>query len=47
MVAIDRAQDYRVYEAGDVEGFLKNNSEPRYSVRLSIKPRNNSNNDEY
>jgi transposase len=47
MVAIDRAQDYRVYEAGDIEGFLKNNSEPRYSVRLSIKPRNNSNNDEY
>lgn len=47
MVAVDRAQKYRVYEAGDVEGFLKNNSETRYSVRLSIKPRNNSNNDEY
>jgi len=47
MVAVDRAQDYRVYEAGDIEGFLKNNSEPRYSVRLSIKPRNNSHNNEY
>ena len=48
MVAIRRAQDYRVYEAGDIEGFLKNNSEPRYSVRLSFKPRNNNhNNNEY
>ncbi|MCK5066295.1 MAG: IS21 family transposase [Bacteroidales bacterium] len=46
MVAVRRAQEYRVYEAGDIEGFLKNNSEPRYSVRLSFKPRNNSHNNE-
>ncbi len=38
--AVRRAQEYRVYEAGDIEGFLKNNSESRYSVRLSFKPRN-------
>ena len=42
MVAIRRAQQYRVYEAGDIEGFLKNNSEPRYSVRLSFKPKNDN-----
>lgn len=42
MVAVRRAQQYRVYEAGDIEGFLKNNSEPRYSVRLSFKPKNDN-----
>lgn len=42
MVAVRRAQQYKVYEAGDIEGFLKNNSEPRYSVRLSFKPKNDN-----
>ena len=47
MMAVNRAQDYNVYDAGDIEGFLKNNSESRYSTRLSIKPRNNSHYNEY
>lgn len=47
MMAVNRAHDYNVYEAGDIEGFLKNNSESRYSTRLSIKPRNNGHYNEY
>jgi transposase len=47
MLAVNRALDYNVYEAGDIEGFLKNNSESRYSTRLSIKPRNNGHYNEY
>jgi len=47
MLAVNRAHDYNVYEAGDIEGFLKNNSESRYSTRLSIKPRNKSHYNEY
>ncbi|MDF1576790.1 MAG: helix-turn-helix domain-containing protein [Bacteroidales bacterium] len=47
MLAVNRAQDYNVYEAGDIEGFLKNNSESRYSTRLSIKPRSNDHYNEY
>jgi len=47
MLAVNRAQDYNVYDAGDIEGFLKNNSESRYSTRLSIKPRNNDHYNEY
>jgi transposase len=42
IMAVNRAHDYNVYDVGDIEGFLKNNSESRYSTRLSIKPRNNS-----
>jgi len=39
MVAVRRAQQYKVYDAGTIEGFLVNNSEPRYSIKLSFKPR--------
>ncbi len=42
LMAIDRAQRYKVFDAGTIEGFLVNNSEPRYSSKLSIKPRNNN-----
>ncbi|MDA3834095.1 MAG: IS21 family transposase [Spirochaetales bacterium] len=42
MVAVRRAQQYKVYDAGTIEGFLVNNSEPRYSVKLTFKPRNNN-----
>lgn len=40
LLAVHRAQDYKVFDTATVEGFLKNNSEPRHSARLSIKPRN-------
>jgi transposase len=47
LLAVRRAQQYKVFDASTIEGFLKNNSEPRYNVRLSIKSRNhNNNNDE-
>jgi hypothetical protein len=39
VLAVERAQQYKVFDASTIEGFLKNNSEPRYSARLSIKPR--------
>jgi len=39
MVAVRRALQYRVFESGTIEGFLVNNSEPRYSIKLSFKPR--------
>jgi transposase len=42
MVAVRRAKQYKVFDAGTIESFLENNSEPRYSIKLSIKPRNNS-----
>ena len=41
LVAVRRALDYKVFEYGAVEKFLFNNSEPRYSIRLSFKPENN------
>ncbi len=41
MVAVRRAQQYKVFEAGTIESFLENNSEPRYSIKLSFKPNNN------
>ena len=41
MLAISRAVKYKVYDAATIEGFLNNNSEPRYS-KLSIKPRKNN-----
>lgn len=42
MVAVRRAMKYKVFDAGTIESFLENNSEPRYSIKLSFKPRNNS-----
>jgi hypothetical protein len=39
VLAVERAQQYKVFDASTIEGFLENNSEPRYSARLSIKPR--------
>ena len=45
MFAVRRAMKYKVFESGTVEGFLENNSDPRYSIRL-FKPKNKNNNDE-
>ena len=42
LVAVRRAQQYKVFESGAVERFLDNNSEPRYSVKLSFKPKNHN-----
>ena len=42
MVAIRRALKYNVFDSGTIEGFLVNNSEPRYSIKLSFKPKNNN-----
>jgi transposase len=39
LVAVRRAQQYKVYDATTIEGFLQNNSEPRYSARLSFTPK--------
>jgi len=41
LMAVRRAQRYKVFESGAIERFLTNNSEPRYSVKLSFKPNNN------
>ena len=41
LVAVRRAQQYKVYDTGTIERFLENNSEPRYSIKLSFKPKNN------
>jgi hypothetical protein len=41
LVAIRRAQSYKVFDSGAIERFLENNSEPRYSIKLSFKPNNN------
>jgi hypothetical protein len=38
MVAVRRAQEYKVFETGTIESFLDNNSEPRYSIKLLFKP---------
>jgi len=46
MLAVRRAQKYKVFESGVIEGFLENNSDPRYSIKLSLKPRNNNNGNE-
>ena len=40
LVAVRRAMKYKVFEAGAIESFLENNSEPRYSIKLSFKPNN-------
>jgi len=42
LVAIRRAWQYKVFESGAIERFLENNSEPRYSIKLSFKPKNNN-----
>ena len=42
LVAVRRARKYKVFDAGTIESFLENNSEPRYSVKLSFKPRKNN-----
>ena len=46
LLAVHRAQQYKVYEAGTIERFLENNSEPRYPIKLTFKPQN-SNDDEH
>ena len=43
LLAVRRAQQFKVFDASTIEGFLKNNSEPRYNAHLSIKPRKQSN----
>jgi hypothetical protein len=40
LIAVRRAQQYKVFEASTIEGFLQTNSEPRYSARISFKPKN-------
>jgi transposase len=45
LVAVRRAQMYKVFESGTIERFLAGNSEPRYSIKLSFK-RNNDHNHE-
>lgn len=42
MVAVRRAMQYKVFDAGTIESFLENNSEPRYSIKRSFQPRNNN-----
>jgi transposase len=42
LVAIRRAQQYKVFDSGTIERFLANNSEPRYSIKLSFNRNNNS-----
>ncbi len=41
VLAVRRAERFKVYDAATIEGFLDHNSEPRYPVKLSIKPRKN------
>jgi hypothetical protein len=45
LVAVRRAWQYKVFESGTIEGFLENNSEPRYSIKLSFKPKINNDNE--
>jgi transposase len=39
LVAVRRAGQYKVFESGAIERFLTKNSEPRYSIKLSFKPK--------
>lgn len=39
LLAVRRAWQYKVFDAATIEGFLQNNSEPRYSSHLSFKPK--------
>jgi transposase len=43
LVAVRRAQEYKVFDSGVIAKFLENNSEPRYSIKLSFKPNNPDN----
>ncbi len=36
VVAVRRAQKYKVFESGTIERFLETNSEPRYSIKLTF-----------
>ena len=45
LVAVRRAQMYKVFESGTIEKFLANNSEPRYSIKLSFKRNNKDENE--
>jgi len=42
LVAVRRAQQYKVFDSGVIARFLENNSEPRYSIKLSFNRNNNS-----
>ena len=42
LVAVRRAQQYKVFDSGVIGRFLENNSEPRYSIKLSFKRNMNS-----
>lgn len=41
LVAVRRAQQYKVFDSGVIGRFLENNSEPRYSIKLSFSRNNN------
>lgn len=41
LVAVRRARQYKVFDSGAIERFLSNNSESRYSVKLSFKRNDN------
>jgi len=41
VLAVRRAQQFKVYDAATIEGFLDNNSEARHPIKLSIKPKKN------
>ena len=41
LLAVRRAQQYKVFDSGVIGRFLENNSEPRYSIKLSFKPNKN------
>ncbi len=43
LVAVRRAKKYKIFESGAIESFLDNNSEPRYSIKLSFKLNNTDN----
>jgi hypothetical protein len=45
LLAVQRAQKHKVYDSGSIARFLENNSEARYSVKLSIKPRKGNGNE--
>lgn len=36
LVAVRRAQKYKVFESGTIENFLDTNSEPRYNIKLTF-----------
>jgi transposase len=46
LLAVRRAQQYKVFDSGVIGRFLENNSEPRYSIKLSFNRNNNSDYDQ-